>query len=65
MQDESFIEIGQDLGMIIKHPHTIIEKWPMKIKLRPEEAGSKEEFEILLASPHSGAERYVEWKNRL
>ena len=34
----------------------------MRLKLRPEQVGAKEEFAILLASSHSGAERYVEWK---
>ena len=62
MREQHFTENGQHLGLTMKRPHTIVEEWPMRLKLRPEQVGAKEEFEILLASSHSGAERYVEWK---
>jgi hypothetical protein len=62
MREERFTEIGRLLGLTMKRHHTIVEKWPMRLKLRPEQVGAKEEFEILLSSSHSGAERYVEWK---
>lgn len=62
MREESFTEIERYLGMTMKQSHTIVEKFPMRLKLRLGQAGAKEEFENLLASSHSGAERYVEWK---
>jgi len=62
MREEHFQEIGCHLGLTMERPHTIIEEWPMRLKLLPDLAGAKEEFEILLASSHTGAERYVEWK---
>jgi len=62
MKVEHFAEIALHLGLTMKRPHTIVEEWPMRLKSQPEQVGAKEEFEILLASSHGGAERYVEWK---
>jgi hypothetical protein len=62
IREEGFMEGGSRLGLTMKRSHTIVEEWPMGLKLRPEQIGAKEEFEILLASSHSRAERYVEWK---
>ena len=53
--------MGQLLGMRMKKTHTIIGKWPLRLKLRFGQPGAQEEFDILLPSSHSGAERYVEW----
>ncbi|KAI0410710.1 hypothetical protein F5X98DRAFT_368641 [Xylaria grammica] len=50
------------LGMAIKDDHTIIEKWPYRLKLRPGQPGAQAEFDRLLASGVSGKERYVEWR---
>lgn len=57
-----FKEIESLSGMVRKDPHTIIEKWPMRLKKQPTEAGAKEEFQLLFESAHGGMERYVEWK---
>lgn len=47
--------------MRIKHRHTIVEKWPTRLKLRPGQVGAEEEVAILLATDSSYTERYVEW----
>ncbi|KAK5168393.1 uncharacterized protein LTR77_006963 [Saxophila tyrrhenica] len=57
-----FEEIEEQCGVAMKEPHTIIEKWPLRIKLRPGQTGAKEEFERLLASGQMGMQRYVEWQ---
>jgi hypothetical protein len=46
----------------VKEKHTIIEKWPFRLKLRPGQPGAQEEFDRLLAGGVTGKERYVEWK---
>lgn len=62
MQKHKFKDIEQLFGVVIKDPHTIIDKWPLRLKKRPAEKGAKEEFMLLLASAHTGTERYVEWR---
>lgn len=54
--------IEQYCGLAVKDRHTIVEEWPLRLKLRPNQVGAQEEFEILASSAHTGAERYVEWK---
>lgn len=49
-------------GICMKKDHTIVEKWPLRLKLGQGQAGAQLEFEILEASDHTGHERYVEWK---
>ncbi|KAK1048026.1 hypothetical protein LTR33_014919 [Friedmanniomyces endolithicus] len=49
------------MQMVPREPNTIIEKWPLRLKLFPHEKGAKEEFNSLLSSAHTGIERYVEW----
>lgn len=62
MERLEFKKIEQYFNVRMKDPHTIIEKWPMRLKLRPGQAGAQEEFDLLLSSAHTGIERYVEWK---
>ena len=57
-----FSNVERSYGVKAKEPHTIIAKWPLRLKLRPGENGAKEEFELLLSSGHEGTERYVEWR---
>lgn len=45
----------------MKERHTIVDKWPLKLKKEPEEAGACEEFDMRLESGRTGRERYVEW----
>ncbi|RYP05429.1 hypothetical protein DL765_009845 [Monosporascus sp. GIB2] len=46
----------------MKDPHTIIEKWPTRLKKQPKAEGAREKFKTLLASSFSGCEKYVERK---
>jgi hypothetical protein len=46
----------------VKEKHTVIEKWPFRLKLQPGQPGAQEEFDRLLAGGVAGKERYVEWK---
>ena len=57
-----FKTIEKFCGVTVKDNHTIVEQWPMRLKLQPHQVGSQDEFKTLLASSHSGHERYVEWK---
>lgn len=49
---------------VIIEENSIVEPWPMQLKLRPGQSGSQEEFDLLLRSPFSGLERYVEWRRK-
>ena len=62
MQDLGFAKMSWSVGLMVKEENTIIEKWPMRLKLSLPQPGAQEEFDILQASGHSGNERYVEWK---
>ncbi|KAK1624557.1 hypothetical protein BDP81DRAFT_437802 [Colletotrichum phormii] len=50
------------VGAMIKENHTVIEKWPFRLKLRPGQTSAQEEFNRLLGGGVSSKERYVEWK---
>lgn len=54
--------MAEYVGLCMKTEHTIIEKWPMRLKLSLPQAGAQDEFDLLQSSGHSGSERYVEWK---
>ncbi|KAK2752567.1 hypothetical protein FQN55_006680 [Onygenales sp. PD_40] len=51
-----FGDIEALLGLGIKSNHTIVPKWPMRLKKEP----TQHEFDMLLGSRHEGSERYVE-----
>ena len=55
-------EWARAYGAEMKDTHTIIEKWPFRLKLQPGQPGAQEEFDRLLGGGMSGKERYVEWK---
>ncbi|OBT41478.1 hypothetical protein VE00_07576 [Pseudogymnoascus sp. WSF 3629] len=55
-----FKQISVDLKVEMKEVHTIVEKWPTRLKLRLGEKGDKEEFLMLLGSSFIGTERHVE-----
>ena len=59
-----FSDIEQSLNMAMKQTHTVIEKWPLRLKLQPNQNGALEEMKDLLASAYTGCERYVEWKKK-
>lgn len=49
-------------GLLVKKKHTVVEKWPLRLKLKHGQDGAQSEFDVLHASGHIGHERYVEWK---
>ncbi|OBT89075.1 hypothetical protein VE02_01946 [Pseudogymnoascus sp. 03VT05] len=57
-----FEQISVNLKVEMKEVHTIVEKWPTRLKLRLGEKGDKEEFIMLLGSSFIGTERHVEWR---
>lgn len=57
-----FSQVPQHVGLILNSEHTIVEKWPMRLKLSLPHPGAQEEFNVLLASGHNGGLRYVEWR---
>ncbi|KAF2768772.1 hypothetical protein EJ03DRAFT_343808 [Teratosphaeria nubilosa] len=62
MERLHFKDIVEVSGLARKEPHMIVEKWPMRLKLRAGQPGAKEEFDLLLGSGQTGCERYVdEW----
>lgn len=56
-----FSRFPQFLGMTMKETHTIVEKWPFRLKLEPGQKGAKEEFDFMMIGGVSGKERYMEW----
>jgi hypothetical protein len=57
-----FCEAADFFGAAMKEKHTIIDKWPYRLKLRPGQPGAQEEFDRRVNGGMSGKERYVEWK---
>lgn len=55
-------ELSEIVGAVMKDKHTVIEKWPFRLKLAPGQSGAQEEFELALRGGPSTKERYVEWK---
>ena len=62
MKDFKISEAAQFIGAAMKESHTVVEKWPFRLKLQPGQPGAQEEFNRLLGGGLSGKERYVEWK---
>jgi hypothetical protein len=44
--------------MKVKEKHTIVEPWPLRVT----EKTTKEEFEMIRATTHTGHERYMEFE---
>jgi hypothetical protein len=57
-----FQQVPKKVGAIMKEEHTIVEKWPFRLKLQPGQPGAQEEFDRLMSGGVIGTERYVEWK---
>ncbi|TVY40387.1 hypothetical protein LSUB1_G002857 [Lachnellula subtilissima] len=45
-------------GLEMKGENTIQDNWPLRLR----KGATQEEFELLVASGHTGSERYVEWR---
>jgi hypothetical protein len=54
---KSLPELGKNIGLNIKSEHTVIAKWPMRVKY----GCTQRKFNLSLWSSHFGWERYVEW----
>ncbi|KAM0347291.1 hypothetical protein ACHAPU_004810 [Fusarium lateritium] len=54
--------VAQRVGAVMKKKHTIVEKWPFRLKLVPGQPNAQEEFDLLMRGGVSGKERYVEWE---
>jgi hypothetical protein len=61
MRGVGFADMPLNVGLMAKEQHSIIEKWPLRLKLSLPQPGAQEEFDVLQASGHNGSERYVEW----
>lgn len=55
--EKSLPELGMDSGLKIKSEHTVISKWPTRVKY----GCTQKQFDLALRSSHFGPERYVEW----
>ena len=55
-----FSQIATMNKLRFKEEHTIVEKWPLALKLKKGDDGFDEEFETLFGSGNSGKEAYVE-----
>ncbi|OTA53809.1 hypothetical protein K449DRAFT_339298 [Hypoxylon sp. EC38] len=58
----SFTSVGISTGLQMKDKNTIIKPWPLKVPGGKPTKKVQEYFALLLASGHTGQERYVEWK---
>jgi hypothetical protein len=62
MEKFDFAKAAELTGAVMKNEHTVIEKWPFKLKLRPGQPGAQDEFDRLMGGGVSSKERYLEWK---
>jgi hypothetical protein len=60
MRECSLSKISHAAGLNMKAENTIVGPWPLRIK----ENATQQEFDLLLASGHSGFEHYVVWEIR-
>jgi hypothetical protein len=60
LKDFEFHKASNIFGAIMKEKHTIIEKWPYRLKLRPSQPGAQDKFDRCMREGVSGKERYVE-----
>ncbi|CAF3612824.1 unnamed protein product [Fusarium graminearum] len=58
----NFSDFPQYMGVTIKEKHTIVEKWPYRLKRKPHQRGAKEDFNLSMRGGASGKELYLEWK---
>lgn len=59
MKECHLAEISQMLGVKIKNKHTLVARWPLRLR----KGAKQEEFDMIMASGHTGSERYVEWES--
>jgi hypothetical protein len=59
MKECSLEQLSEATGLRIKKNNTLVEKWPLRLV----PGSSQEDFDDILASNHTGSERYVEWES--
>ncbi|KAI6779001.1 uncharacterized protein J7T54_004495 [Emericellopsis cladophorae] len=66
LKELEFAKLETLVGATVKDRHTVIEKWPYRLKLNPgqpgAQPGAQQEFDRALCGGLSSKERYVEWK---
>ncbi|KAL7939876.1 glycosyl hydrolase family 76 domain-containing protein [Trichoderma chlorosporum] len=62
MKTFRFSQIKQLFGVTMKEKHTVIEKWPFRLKLQYGQPGAMEELIRLTDEVVFAKERYVEWR---
>ncbi|KAK1752011.1 hypothetical protein QBC47DRAFT_424948 [Echria macrotheca] len=55
-------QLAAETGLEMKENNTIVKPWPMRLSTGPVTVEKRKEFRALLASHHTGMERYVEWQ---
>ncbi|PYH34770.1 DUF4470 domain-containing protein [Aspergillus neoniger CBS 115656] len=53
-------DVPKLIGMAMKESHTIVEKWPFRLKLRPDQAGAQAEFDRCITRGVTWREFYLE-----
>ncbi|KAL7909005.1 hypothetical protein GGI35DRAFT_493828 [Trichoderma velutinum] len=64
MRNFRFSQVEQLFGVVMKEKHTVIDKWPFRLKLQYGQAGALEELVRLTDEVVFAKERYVEWRRR-
>ncbi len=62
VRESRLAEAARSIGAAMKAKHTIVETWPFRLKLRPNQPGAQQEFDRLVGGGVSSKEFYVEWK---
>lgn len=61
MEEIDFKSCGNIAGVMMREKHTIVEPWPLRLHPIADNKKAQVKFESLMASGHTGRERYVEW----
>jgi len=61
MKQLDFEGVARTAGARMKTRNSIVEDWPLRVKRKAGQPGAEGEFRTVLASDHTGIERYVEW----
>ncbi len=61
MEEIDFKSCGNVAGMEMREKQTVVEPWPLRLHPNADSKEAQLNFEFLMASGHTGCERYVEW----
>jgi hypothetical protein len=62
MEWDNFSKISEETGLVMKSTHTLVDKWPTRLKREPGTLEAIEEYRHLMASKLTFVELFVEWK---